>query len=349
MRSLSVLGAAVALVFFQQAVAWAFPVGAPVTLSYGARYTSPGGGEAVHRGADVACSAGETVKSPLDGEVTFVGRIPSAAGGTVIAVSIRAGDDLVSLMPMDEVSVEQGENVRCGEDVGVVAVAGDPSAASTHLHVGLRRNAVYIDPSSILTAGPAADVGTEVVDAPAPARLRDEPRDVGVGADGAVLAGVAVSPRATAAGACIPAQSLQATPVDARLAPDASARRATSAQPEAVSQIAPGVSLPVSGVSGSAAAPIARTPFADGGQLTTGLLAGAMSPPGIAAVVAAIAGVSILLSRRAIERRFQSNPPVSDRFGNMLQHVRAGDTLCGLTSCSGLLPSQSRGRSAQRR
>jgi hypothetical protein len=75
----------------------------------------------------------------------------------------------------------------------------------------------------------------------------------------------------------------------------------------------------------------------------------AAGPLGFAGIVAAFAACAFLLGRRALEARIASNPPVSDRLGKLLQQLRAGDTLRGLTSCPGPLPSQSRGRLAQRR
>lgn len=68
-----------------------------------------------------------------------------------------------------------------------------------------------------------------------------------------------------------------------------------------------------------------------------------------AALTMAIASSVYVLGRRAFDRRLSSGSPVSDRLGIMLQQLRAGDTLRGLTPAPGTLPSQSRGRSAQRR
>jgi hypothetical protein len=70
---------------------------------------------------------------------------------------------------------------------------------------------------------------------------------------------------------------------------------------------------------------------------------------GVVAILVSLAVCACLLARRAFERKVLSNPPVSDRLGRVLQQLRAGDTLRGLTSCPGPLPSQSRGRIAQRR
>ena len=77
--------------------------------------------------------------------------------------------------------------------------------------------------------------------------------------------------------------------------------------------------------------------------------AAALTPAGIASVLGALCVTALLFSRRVLSRRILECPPVSDRLGYLLQHLKAGDTLRGLTSCPGPLPSQSRGRIAQGR
>jgi murein DD-endopeptidase MepM/ murein hydrolase activator NlpD len=69
----------------------------------------------------------------------------------------------------------------------------------------------------------------------------------------------------------------------------------------------------------------------------------------VAACAAALFGALLLLTRRTLARRIVGSSPVSDRLGILLQHLKAGDTLCGLTSCSGHAAFTVPGPLAQRR
>lgn len=353
--------AAVALAW--PAVGGAFPAGGITVLPFGATYPAAGGGESVHRGMDIACSAGESVTSPVAGEVTFAGRVPSGTGeGTVIAVSIRSDGDVLTMLPFESVGVERGTTLLAGETVGRVAETGDPSSADAHLHVGLKRNGVYLDPVGLLgtvhssadaapqASAPEAQANSAVLDA---VPIEAVPAETVPAATGAPAAGVSAVAHASTG----VVQGQRAARPDAAhgepgTVPQALViRKFTTGGAATHSGMATGVSLaPPHGYERGPRAPAGLPSVLDlVRQFLEALPPIAASPAGLACMVAAFVAVTLVLSLRMIERRIQSNPPVSDRFGSMLQHLRAGDTLCGLTSCSGLLPSQSRGRLAQRR
>lgn len=361
MCSLAIVACSIVLSLFPRA-AEAVPVGGAVILGFGESY--PGdGGIALHRGADVACAEGEDVVSPQAGEVSFVGRVPSAAGGTMLVVTVVTTHGNLTFMPLADAVVARGQRVDVGQRLGTASASGDPSSPVTHLHVGLKRAGMYLDPSEVLgllsqtvqqgaedmvPAGAAAPEGESPVArttgaagsvAPSLSAGR-QTRSVRTGAGDAMPEGVTLA--STARAAQPSAQGADAMPMGdvagAVRAPVAAGARA----PQGASAL-PGVGLP------TAYAPPASPLSAAADVLVDALPAPAgVSPRGVAALVASIlAGVS-LLARRTLRRRVISSP-VSDRLGYLLQHLKAGDTLRGLTSCSGPLPSQSRGRIAQGR
>ncbi|MDP2300204.1 MAG: peptidoglycan DD-metalloendopeptidase family protein [Coriobacteriia bacterium] len=127
--------------------AWVAPVaGGAIITAFGELY--PGG---THRGVDVCAQSGADVCVPAAGRVTFAGRVPADGGGTCGAVTVEMPDGLrVSLLPLAEVFVTAGDELAAGETVGTVAATGDDSNPTSHLHLGLRRGDVYLDPSGLL-------------------------------------------------------------------------------------------------------------------------------------------------------------------------------------------------------
>lgn len=137
---------------------WVAPVpGCEIVTAYGAVYNGK-----VHRGVDLKASAGTDVRTPAAGRVAFAGRVPADGGGTCGAVTVELADGLrVSLLPLSEVFVAEGDALAAGEVVGTVAGAGDDSTAVAHVHLGVRRGDTYLDPTGLLpvSADPAPVVG----------------------------------------------------------------------------------------------------------------------------------------------------------------------------------------------
>ncbi len=69
-------------------------------------------------------------------------------------------------MPFDQVAAERGARVSEGQRLGTLAATGDRSSTEQHLHVGLRRGSLYLDPLTLLSP-PAA--GDESIAEPEPA------------------------------------------------------------------------------------------------------------------------------------------------------------------------------------
>lgn len=320
------------------------PIGDRVILGFGAQYTAPDGTAAVHRGADVAFTGGGEIEAPVDGTVSFVGLVPGAGGDRMLAVTLVGAHGKLTLSPFDRADVRAGEVVRAGQAVGLLASAGDPSSPDPHVHVSLRVGDVYVDPVGLLRPAtapvpqpPAAE--TQPIAAPEPGPVPEGgevPRQAADPAPVSVSGAPQIAPGVSIAAAPAAAAAPEVAP-----APDP----APMPRPAGVSvrQLSPGIDL----VSGSMpSAP--RTAVSNARRavprqsLRSLLVAGA-------AVPAALWAMFVLLGRRAVRARVLSYEPLSDRFGILLQHMRAGDTLLGLTSCSGHSPSQSRSRLAQRR
>jgi hypothetical protein len=287
---------------------------------------------------------GSAIDAPVSGVVRFAGRVPGVGGGTVLAVSIEGVEGVVTLLPLEEASVSQGEGVEAGAEVGCLAGSGDASSAESHLHIGLKRGSVYLDPTPLMEgvpaqgAEPGAEPQTEAAPdpspapsaAPAPAPARAEaPAGATLPAsepacDAApeqTLAGVGPTPGAVAA------------PAAGQLAPGVTLVANSPGSAPAVRSEASGAQRLVASIRGGAA----------GGREARQVFVRGAWGPAVGLLAAALFASALLVTRRALERRVAARGPVSDRLGILLQHLKAGDTLCGLTSCSGPLPSQSRG------
>ncbi|MDO8880466.1 MAG: M23 family metallopeptidase [Coriobacteriia bacterium] len=126
---------------------WVAPVaGGTIITGFGEPY--PGG---THRGVDVCAQPGADACVPAAGRVTFAGRVPADGGGTCGAVTVEMPDGLrVSLLPLAEVFVTAGDELAAGETIGTVAATGDDSSPTSHVHLGLRRGEVYLDPTGLM-------------------------------------------------------------------------------------------------------------------------------------------------------------------------------------------------------
>ncbi|MGI6032289.1 MAG: M23 family metallopeptidase [Coriobacteriales bacterium] len=148
-------------VWHAQAATWPVP-SSELLSSLGFHSTYMAGNEKsyVHSGLDIPASAGMQISSPVAGTACYVGDVPSgdsrvgmsggADGETMCAVSVEMADGRrVTLMPVAEVYVQQGQHVAEGEALGTLAASGDASSAATHLHMGLKKGRTYYDPMTL--------------------------------------------------------------------------------------------------------------------------------------------------------------------------------------------------------
>lgn len=138
------------------ATTWVWPLEPqPVVL---ARFDPPhdrwGAG---HRGVDLAGSAGQPVRSAGDGVVSFAGML----GGRGV-VTVSHGAFRTTYLPVDA-DVFVGRHVRAGQVIGTLAVIGGHCLPRICLHWGLLRGSTYLDPLTLVGAGPVRllpDVGS---------------------------------------------------------------------------------------------------------------------------------------------------------------------------------------------
>ena len=103
-----------------------------------------------HRGVDLAAAIGQPVLAPGPGSVTFVG---SVAGRGV--VTIAHPDGLRSSLEPVDASVEVGDSVAAGQEVGEIESARGHCAPTACVHWGVRDGETYVNPLRLLRSGPS--------------------------------------------------------------------------------------------------------------------------------------------------------------------------------------------------
>jgi hypothetical protein len=101
-----------------------------------------------HRGVDLAGKTGQAVHSAGAGVVTYAGRL--AGIGIVV---VRHGDLRTTYQPV-RAAVHAGSAVDAGEVIGRLESAGSHCAPAVCLHWGLLKGRTYLDPLSLVGAGP---------------------------------------------------------------------------------------------------------------------------------------------------------------------------------------------------
>ncbi len=101
-----------------------------------------------HRGVDLLGHAGQGVRSSLPGVVTFAA--PLAGRGVVV---VEHGGSRTTYEPVSA-SVEVGSIVSAGEEIGTLQRRHSHCAPAACLHWGLIRGTTYLDPLTLVGAGP---------------------------------------------------------------------------------------------------------------------------------------------------------------------------------------------------
>lgn len=101
-----------------------------------------------HRGVDLAGHAGQVVRAALGGTVGFVGSIGGKPVVTVVHGARRTTYEPVAA------TVVRGQEVSAGETIGRLVVTDSHCFPATCLHWGLIRGEDYLDPLSLVGAGP---------------------------------------------------------------------------------------------------------------------------------------------------------------------------------------------------
>lgn len=126
---------------------WAWPV---VTREVIVPFRAPaheyGAG---HRGIDIAATPGEVVRSPADGIVAFRGAVVDRQ-----LLTIDHGSGLVTTFEPLVSTLNPGDIVAAGDEIGTVDVGGHARPGT--LHLGVRLDGDYINPMLLFGGVPRA-------------------------------------------------------------------------------------------------------------------------------------------------------------------------------------------------
>ena len=149
-RVVTILTASVALLTAPPAMAapWQRPVHGPILRPFALAADPFARGQ--HRGVDLGSPPGRPVLSACAGRVTFAGRVPG--GGRT--VSVRCGRHVATYQHLATVSVQRARAIVAGAALGSVGRSGRPRAGHVHLSARVAATGRYVDPLTLLGAGP---------------------------------------------------------------------------------------------------------------------------------------------------------------------------------------------------
>lgn len=120
-----------------------WPVQGWVTSGYGMRHDPFTGRREVHEGLDIVAPSGTGIVAPADGRVAFAGW--KSGWGRV--VEIDHGNGIRSFYGhCRALYVKPGARVRRGDRIAAVGSSG--RSTGSHLHYGVKRNGVWVNPRS---------------------------------------------------------------------------------------------------------------------------------------------------------------------------------------------------------
>ncbi|MGW8483925.1 murein hydrolase activator EnvC family protein [Microbacterium sp. NPDC055903] len=117
---------------------WLWPVGGRCTVIEPFRAPSHHYGPG-HRGIDIAVGQTGVVRSPAPGVVAFRGTVVDRP-----LLTIDHGGGLVSTFEPLTSELSPGDVVEAGDVIGILSSGGHAAVGS--LHIGVRRDGIYVDP-----------------------------------------------------------------------------------------------------------------------------------------------------------------------------------------------------------
>jgi len=121
-----------------------------ILLGFNERY---GPSNTNHLGVDIAWEAGSSLYAPATGTISYVGKVPAAAGTgkNVTAVTIRTDEGhQITLNPFASTSLKKDDTISKGQVMGTLSDTGDPSSIESHVHLSLRVDGIYRNPSHLI-------------------------------------------------------------------------------------------------------------------------------------------------------------------------------------------------------
>lgn len=121
------------------------PLQSVVTGEFGTKRTFNGVVQSVHQGTDFRADEGTPLGAMNDGEI-LLARELFFEGGFIV---IDHGQGLLTLyLHLSEIQVKEGDFVKKGQVIGLSGSTG--RATAPHLHISVRWQGIYLDPSAVL-------------------------------------------------------------------------------------------------------------------------------------------------------------------------------------------------------
>ncbi len=120
---------------------WPCPSSKRITSGYGHRKSPTKGASSNHQGIDIGASVGATVIAAAAGEVV-ISTYSYSAGNYIM---INHGSGIFTIyMHLSKRNAEVGQEVSQGQKIGEVGSTG--YSTGSHLHFGIRKKGVYVNP-----------------------------------------------------------------------------------------------------------------------------------------------------------------------------------------------------------
>lgn len=111
------------------------------------QYSVTYGDMRLHSGVDIACEEGTSVSTCADGTVISIGN--DSFLGNVVVIDHKNGIT-VKYASLENLNVEQGSEVKCGDIIGTTATIPSECGDESHLHIEVSKNGEVISPLSVL-------------------------------------------------------------------------------------------------------------------------------------------------------------------------------------------------------
>lgn len=134
-------------------IQWPFPIAVPISDPYGPRAAPCGGCSTFHHGVDFTPGYGAHIQAIADGVVINVDNVDWSYGQHVEIEHHINGHKVVSLyahMQVGSIKVHVGQEVKVGDEIGLVGSTGE--STGPHLHLEIHVDGVAVDPFAWLKA-----------------------------------------------------------------------------------------------------------------------------------------------------------------------------------------------------
>ncbi|MEK5105011.1 peptidoglycan DD-metalloendopeptidase family protein [Cytobacillus sp. FSL M8-0252] len=122
---------------------------AVITSEFGTRVDPFTGSISTHKGVDFGCSVGQSIFAAMSGTV-YDSRYSDSYGNVVI---LQHGDKYTLYAHMTQNSVDKGESVKAGQQVGTCGSTGNSTGPHLHFEIQLSPYGQRIDPLPYLQGG----------------------------------------------------------------------------------------------------------------------------------------------------------------------------------------------------